>query len=384
MKDYFGGPIKKLGFGFMRLPMLGGVENEIDIEQVKAMVDLFMERGYSYYDTAFVYNNGKSEEAIRAAVTERYPRDAFQAATKIPLWRPVDFTQMMALADTSLQRMGLDFFDVYLLHGVGPDRLEMIDGMKAWEFLAGLQDSGKAKRIGFSYHGDADGLNRVLDAHADEIDLVQLQINYLDWEDEQVQSRRCYEAALDHGMGIIIMEPIKGGSLANFTPEVAEIFMQADPQASVASWALRFALGLEGVVNVLSGMSSLEQAKDNIKIAEAMKPLSEAELAVIATAMEEMKKIPTIPCTACRYCVDDCPEKINIPRIIEIMNDFSKYQNLPGAKNSYRMATYGAGVFGGAPAAVASDCTQCGSCELHCPQKIAIIDNLKEAVLLLE
>ena len=369
----------------MRLPMLdNGASGEIDIEQVKKMVDLFMGHGFSYFDTAYVYINGKSEEAVRAAVSERHPRDKFQVATKLPLWKPMDFSQMATITDTSLKRMGLDFFDVYLLHGIDPDRLEMIDKMKTWEYVQGLKDSEKAKNIGFSYHGDADSLNRILDAHAKDIDLVQLQVNYLDWEDEQVQSRRCYEAALDHGVGIIIMEPIKGGSLANFTPDVADMFKKANPEASVASWALRFALGLDGVVAVLSGMSSIAQAQDNINIVETMGPLSDAEMETIAEAMQEVKKIPTIPCTACRYCVDDCPEKINTPKIIEIMNDFSKYQNLPGAKNSYRLTTSGAAAFGGTPSGKASDCTACGSCELHCPQNIGIINVHKEAAQLLE
>jgi len=384
MKNYFGTPIKKLGFGFMRLPALNAKNvDEIDIEQVKKMVDLFMEHGFSYFDTAFVYNNGKSEEALRMTVTERYPRSRFQATTKLPLWKPVDFDQMKKTTQISLDRMGLDYLDLYLLHGIGPDRLEMIDKIKAWDYMIGLKESGKAKNIGFSYHGDGDTLNRILDTHAKDLDIVQIQVNYLDWEDENIQSRKCYEAARAHGLGVIIMEPVKGGSLSNFTPSVADIFKKANPNVSVASWALRFPKKLDEVITVLSGMSSIKQVEDNIKIADTMGPLSDAEMKVIAAVMEELKKIPTIPCTACRYCVDDCPKKINTPRIIGVMNDYLKYQNITSSRRAYGLVT-GGSPFGGGSTAKSSDCTECGSCEEHCPQKIKIIETHKEAVKLFE
>ncbi|MCL2128801.1 MAG: aldo/keto reductase [Treponema sp.] len=384
MKDFFGRPIKKLGFGFMRLPTFGSnMDSEIDIEQVKKMTDLYMERGYSYFDTAFVYHDGKSEEAIRMAVTERFPREKFQVATKLPLWKPLDFDEMGKITQTSLTRLGLDHVDLYLLHGIGPERLEMLDKIKAWDYLAGLKQSGKAKNIGFSYHGDSDTLNRVLDDHAKDLDMVQIQANYLDWEDNEVQSRKCYEVALAHGMGIVIMEPVKGGSLANFTPEVAEVFKKANPGASLASWALRFALGLDGVVTVLSGMSSLGQVEDNTAVADAAEPLSVGDLKVIAEAMEELKKVPTIPCTACGYCVGDCPQKINTPRIIDIMNNYLKYQNLPGTRRMYGFAT-GSAPFDTPASAKSSECIACGSCEEHCPQKIKIIETHKEAARLFE
>ena len=182
MKDFFGAPIKKLGFGFMRLPVFPGKpEDDIDYEQVKKMVDLYIERGFTYFDTAFGYHGGNSEVAIRKAVSERFPRDKFQVTTKIPLWNVMTFDEMKGRTQTSLERAGLDFFNLYFLHGVGPDRLEKLDGMKAWDFLRSVKDSGKAKNIGFSYHGDGDSLSRILDTHGEYIDIVQLQINYLDW-----------------------------------------------------------------------------------------------------------------------------------------------------------------------------------------------------------
>ncbi|MDR0818795.1 MAG: aldo/keto reductase [Oscillospiraceae bacterium] len=385
MKNYFGAPIKKLGFGFMRLPTLPGKpDSEIDIEQVKKMVDLYLERGFTYFDTAFVYHGGKSEEAIREAVSKRYARDKFQVTTKLPLWNPnVTLDEMKGMTQTSLDRAGIDFYDLYFLHGIGPGREEMLDKIKAWDYLQSVKDTGKAKNIGFSYHGDGDTLNKILDAHAKDIDIIQLQINYLDWEDEGVQSKKCYDAAVAHGVGVIVMEPVKGGSLANFTPAVSDIFKKANPDASLASWALRFPQGLDGVITVLSGMSNVEQVDDNTKTTDNAGPLNDAEKKVIANALEELKKVPTIPCTACRYCVDDCPKSINTPGIIGILNDYAKYQNLAGAKRSYGMTT-GGGPMPGAVAAKSSDCIECGSCENHCPQHIKIIETHKEAVKLFE
>ena len=378
MKNYFGAPIKKLGFGFMRLPALPGMgRDDIDYETVKKMVDLYIGRGFTYFDTAYGYNNGNSEIAIRKAVAERFPRDKFQVTTKIPLWNPLTQDELKDMTQTSLDRTGLDYFDLYFMHGIEPVRFEMIENMNAWDYLRSVKDSGKAKNIGFSYHGDGDSLNRVLDKHGEYVDIVQLQINYLDWE---TRAKACYEAAIAHGVGITIMSPVKGGSLAGFTPEVAEIFKKANPNVSIASWALRFAMNLDGVITVLSGMSAIEQVEDNTMIADKTGPLTEAELEVIAHVMEEVNKIPTIPCTQCRYCVDDCPKSINSPAIINVLNEYTKYQNLPGSKGIYRVITGGMhGI-----AAKSSDCIECGECERHCPQSIKITDAHKEAVRLFE
>ena len=384
MKEYFGKPIKKLGFGFMRLPTYPGKpESEIDIEEVKKMVDLYMGRGFSYYDSAFRYHGGKSEEAIRLTVTERYDRDKFQITTKLPVMGTTTLDEMKSMTQTSLDRAGLDFFDLYFIHGVGHGRIEMLDEIGAWNYLKSVKESGKSKNIGFSFHGSADTLNRILDAHHKDIDIVQLQINYVDWEDDDVQGRKCYEACVAHGTGIIIMEPVRGGALANFTPEVAGIFKKANPSMSLASWALRWTLGLENVVNVLSGMSTIEQVDDNTTVADPFTPLSGDEQKVIDNVMAELKKIPTIPCTECRYCVNDCPQKISIPGILNQMNEYTLYQNLDGARRIYGFITSGWGPFGGSPAK-ASDCVACGLCEANCPQKIGIVDCLKEAVKLFE
>jgi len=384
LKNYFGKPIKKLGFGFMRLPTYPGKpETEIDLDQVKAMVDLYMERGFTYYDTAYRYHGGKSEEAIRVAVSERYPRDSFQVTTKLPVSGNTTLDEMKEITKTSLERTGLDFFDLYFIHGIGHGPLEMLDKIKVWDYMKGVRESGKTKNLGFSYHGKADMLNRILDIHGNDIDIVQLQINYIDWDDEDVQSRKCYEACLSHGTGVIVMEPIRGGTLSNFTPEVASIFKRANPELSPASWALRYTLGLEGVVTVLSGMSALEHVEDNTKTANSFVPLSEPELGVISEVMAELKKIPTIPCTECRYCVEGCPQKISIPRILDLLNEYTLYQNLTSTKRIYGFVTTGFGPFSGAPVR-ASDCIECGACEKECPQNIKIIDAMKDAARLFE
>jgi len=379
MKDYFGVPIKKLGFGFMRLPGFEGQpDSEIDYELTKKMVDLYMERGYTYFDTAFGYHGGNSEVAIRKAVTERYDRNKFQVTTKLPLWTDMTLDEMKAKTQLSLDRAGLDYYDLYFMHGIGPARLEAINKMKTWDYIRSLKDNGKAKNIGFSYHGDADTLRRILDERAEQTDIIQLAINYLDWD---TLAKSCYEAARDYDVGIIVMSPVKGGSLSSFTPEVANIFKKANPDVSLASWALRFPLHLEGVLTVLSGMSTPEQVLDNIRITEQMGALSESEMEVIEQVKTEVKKIPTIPCTMCRYCVDCCPMKINSPAIIGQLNDYTMYQSLRTAKRVYTMLTNG---IWGAPAVKSSDCIECGECEKHCPQDIKIIKAHHEAAKLFE
>ncbi|MCL2137444.1 MAG: aldo/keto reductase [Coriobacteriia bacterium] len=385
MRDYFGKQIKKLGFGLMRLPVLGTDERSpIDIDQLKQMVDLYLENGYTYFDSAYNYHGGMSEVAFREAVSSRYPRDAFQFTTKLPLRRPMDFDEMRALTNESLERSGLEYFDLYFIHGIRPDSIEMINNARGWDYIQGLKQEGIAKNVGFSYHGDAAGLARILDARqAGDIDIVQLQINYLDWESPQVQSRLCYETCVERGIGVIVMEPIKGGSLANFGGDIADIFKAADPEASIASWALRFVMELEGVVTVLSGMSALNQVEDNVRTANSYKPLTEADHAMIKEVITAIDSVPLIQCTDCRYCLDDCPENINTPRIMDAMNDYIKYNNLQGARRQYGFATM-PGPGGGAPYGKSSDCTECGTCEKVCPQELEIMEIHKQAVALFE
>lgn len=370
--NYLGESIKKLGFGLMRLPMKGDV---IDIEQTKKMADTFLSKGFTYFDTAWVYIGGTSEVALKEAVVDRYPRDSFQCASKLPLWvcdKPED---MRRVAQESLDRAGLSYYDFYLLHAMNKERFDLADKLGAWKFMEQWKAEGKAKHIGLSFHDTADVLDEALTNHP-EMEFVQLQINYKDWEDEGVQSRKCYEVARKHNKPVIIMEPVKGGALATMPPEVQDLFRSANPELSVPSWAVRYAASLEGVVTVLSGMSDEAQLNDNVSYMEHFEPLSDGERGTIQKAVKILDSLPTIPCTKCKYCVDGCPQKINIPEIFAAMNDFTLYNNEAGAKRSYGNAVKDCGK--------ASDCIQCGACEGQCPQHIEIIECLKKAAAALE
>ena len=370
--SYLGENIKKLGFGLMRLPMIG---DEIDMEQTKKMVDTFMSKGFTYFDTAYVYIGGKSEVALGEAVVKRYPRDSFVCASKLPLWDDVEKAKMEEILQTSLDRASLEYYDFYLLHGLGKDSAKRAEDVGAWEFIQEKKAQGKVKHIGFSFHDSAEVLDDILTRHP-EAEFVQLQINYADWENENVQSRKCYEVARKHNTPVIIMEPVKGGSLATMTPEVQELFKSANPELSVPSWAVRFAASLEGLVTVLSGMSTEEQLNDNVSYMENFQPLTDEERGVISKAVEIINNIPTIPCTGCKYCVDGCPQKINIPGLFSVMNNFTLYNNRAGAEGGYARSTKENGK--------ASECLQCGSCEAHCPQHIEIIETLKKVAATFE
>ena len=276
---------------------------------------------------------------------------------------------------TSLERTGAGYFDRYLLHNLGDSRTKLFEDYGMWEFTAGLKAQGLIRELGFSIHDKADALDRILTEHP-EVDFVQLQINYADWEDPVVESRKCYETAVKHNKPVIIMEPVKGGNLADPPHGIRDIMEAAAPGASPSSWAIRFAASLEHADVVLSGMSNLEQLKDNISYMEDFQPLTAGEYAVIDRAREILKSIPTVPCTACRYCTDGCPMQINIPGVFMAYNSLMCYNNLEDAKDSYKFRTRTGGK--------ASDCIACGACEGVCPQHIGIIEELKKAASKLE
>jgi predicted aldo/keto reductase-like oxidoreductase len=373
---YLGANIPKLGFGAMRLPTTGGGRDaEIDLEQFKKMIDIYLERGFTYFDTAYVYHGGKSEVALREALVKRYPRDKFIIADKMPLWDLKGSEDYERIFKESLERYGVDYFDFYLLHNLGLDKLDDIEKTGGWDFMKRIKAEGRAKHIGFSCHDTAEHLDEILTRHP-EAEFVQLQINYIDWDNDKVQSKKCYETARRHNIPVIIMEPVKGGSLASMGDDIQNIFKAANPEASVPSWAIRFCASLEGIVTVLSGMSNIEQVLDNTGYMMNFKPLSDSERKTIAKVVDAINAVPKVPCTACRYCVDDCPQKIDIPGIIEVLNNYSVYNNLEGSKGGYGWATSRGGK--------ASDCIQCASCESHCPQKIEIIETLKKAAGLFE
>ncbi len=370
---YLGAQIKKLGFGLMRLPMLG---DQVDIEQTKRMVDLFLAKGFTYFDTAYGYLDGKSEEAAKRALVDRYPRESFQLATKLPAWAGARTKREAEdMFWTSLERTGAGYFDYYLLHNLGDNRTDAFDRFDIWNFLKARKEEGLIKHLGFSFHDKAEVLDQLLSAHPD-MEFVQLQINYADWESPSIESRLCYETSLKHGKPVIIMEPVKGGALATPPKSVADIFRAADPKRSCASWAIRFAASLEGVITVLSGMSDASQMQDNLLTMDAFAPLTRDERAVLAHAQRELGAIQCIPCTRCQYCAANCPQGVAIPGIFQAMNNKYVYKNLAGAIGDYNWETRDGGI--------AAKCIACGQCEAVCPQHIKIIEILQEAAELFD
>lgn len=369
---YLGENIKKLGFGLMRLPKK---EEKIDIERVKKMVDRFLEEGFTYFDTAWAYAG--SEDAIRQALVERYPREKFQLATKNAAWincktREEAINQF----ETSLKQTGAGYFDFYLLHNLGEGRTKFFDDFDMWSFVQEKKKEGLIKHVGFSFHSTADELEEILKNHT-EMEFVQLQINYADWENNSIQSRLCYNMARKYNKPIIVMEPVKGGMLAKPPETVAKILKDANPNVSYASWAIRYAASLDGIITVLSGMSDEEQMEDNISYMRDFEKLSAEEINVMENAQNALNSIPLIPCTTCNYCSKVCPNNIGISGSFSAMNHFTLYNNKEAAKGQENW------LVGGRGKKSANECIKCGKCEQVCPQHITIREELAKVDSLL-
>ena len=374
MERYFGEATPKLGFGLMRLPKTK--DGKIDLEQTKQMVDRFMEAGLTYFDTAYVYDDGDSERAAKAALVDRYPRESFTLATKLCAWMGAhDEKSAKQQFYTSLERTGAGYFDYYLLHALQAGNYKTYDKYHIWDFVKEQKEKGLIEHWGFSFHATPDILDRLLTDHPDA-EFVQLQLNYADWENPDVTARENYEVARKHGKSIVVMEPVKGGALANPPTKVQEIFRQADPKASFASWAIRYAASLDGIITVLSGMSNLEQMEDNLSYMKDFRPLNAHEQQAIRKAQEAINGVKSIPCTACHYCTGGCPKQIPIPEIFAARNRQLVWGQLQEGQAAYDQLA--------AKGNVASDCIGCGQCERACPQQIKVIQRLKECAAALE
>lgn len=368
---------KKLGFGLMRLPLTDtNDKGSIDIEALKEMVDTFMEQGFTYFDTAWMYCAFKSENAVKEALTDRYPRDRYTLTTKLHASYLKTKEDRDRIFEEQRQKTGVDYFDYYLIHAIDQELYSLYNEMDCFNWLIEKKKQGLVKHIGFSYHDSAEFLDQVLTEHP-EMEFVQLQMNYLDWESAEVQSRKCYEVAIKHGKPVIVMEPVKGGILADVPAEVRESFAAYHPDLSVPSWAIRFVASLDNVAMVLSGMSNMEQLMDNISYMKEFVPMNAEETELVHKAAEMIKDSIAIPCTGCSYCTEGCPMQIAIPDLFRVYNK-SKRGEITDveANEEYRQLTESGGK--------ARECLACGQCQVACPQHLEIINYLKDVAKCME
>lgn len=368
---------KKLGFGLMRLPLTDANDKgSIDIEALKKMVDAFIEQGFTYFDTAWMYCAFKSENAVKEALTDRYPRDRYTLTTKLHASYLKTKEDRDRIFEEQRQKTGVDYFDYYLIHAIDQELYSIYNEMDCFNWLIEKKKQGFVKHIGFSYHDSAEFLDQVLTEHP-EMEFVQLQMNYLDWESAEVQSRKCYEVASKHGKPVIVMEPVKGGTLADVPAEVRESFAAYHPDLSVPSWAIRFVASLDNVAMVLSGMSNMEQLMDNISYMKEFVPMNAEETELVHKAAEMIKDSIAIPCTGCSYCTEGCPMQIAIPDLFRVYNK-SKRGEITDveANEEYRQLTESGGK--------ARECLACGQCQVACPQHLEIINYLKDVAKCME
>ncbi|MBR1627943.1 MAG: aldo/keto reductase [Lachnospiraceae bacterium] len=362
-------PEKKLGFGFMRMPLLNSDDQAaIDVPQLEKMVDKFFERGFTYCDTAWMYHDFMSEPTVGKAVVSRYPRDSFTIATKMPVAMLHSHEEGVEIFEKQKEKLGVDYFDFYLVHDMGRANYENAKKYDMIPFLREKKEAGEIRCLGFSCHDNAEFLDQVLTENP-FFEFVQLQINYLDWENEGIQSRKCYEVCVKHNKPVIVMEPVKGGTLAKLPDAIEKRLREARPDWSMAQWAIRFAASLENVKVVLSGMSNEEQLEDNTTFMKDFVPLTDEETKLVLDAAEEIRQTIAIPCTGCRYCVEEssCPKGILIPNYFALYNTEKLRTREDWSPEKEYYANFVKNGNG-----KASDCIACKKCERVCPQHIKI------------
>ena len=369
-------PEKKLGFGLMRLPHTDSNDaGTIDLAEAKKMVDMFLKAGFTYFDTAWMYCNFQSENAVKEILTSRYPRDSYTLTTKLHSGFFNSLEDRDRVFNAQLEKTGVTYFDYYLLHGIEDTSYQKYEKYDCFHWLENKKAEGKVKHIGFSYHGSPELLEEILQKHP-EMEMVQLQINYLDWDSPFIRARECYEICQKHHKKVIVMEPVKGGTLAAVDEKEKQILDSMNPAMSVASWAVRFAASLENVMVVLSGMSNTEQMADNISYMENFEPLTETETDSLKEVADLIRKKVAIPCTGCSYCTDGCPKHIAIPQYFALYNGDKREAETKGWTIN---GTYYSQI--AEKAGKASDCIGCGHCESMCPQHLTIRKYLKDVAV---
>ena len=361
----------KFGFGCMRLPLTD--ENNpasVDQELFNQMVDRYMEKGFNYFDTSYAYHGGVSETAIRKAVVERYPRESFQICDKMPTWALTSEEDNDKFVNEMLERLAIDYFDVFFIHNINVPWLKLAEKCNTFEYIKKMKENGVARKIGFSFHDDSKLLKKVLDKYGDFLDIAQLELNYLDWDDPSIEARKCYELCVEHGLDVYVMEPLKGGVIVNLPDEIKNDFEEFNPDKSIASFAIRFCASLDNVKMVLSGMSKMSDLDDNIDTYENFEPLTDNESEFLENMALKLREKVAVPCSECGYCIDACTEMIPIP---EYFNIYNTSKNQPQS-NIYRLYYDKLGD----EKVPASECTYCGTCIEHCTQKIDIPEELEK------